>query len=437
MKKKLLSIALAVSLISTALCGCGKSSNTNPIGTDTVSNKKQHLTVWAWDKTFNVYSMKQAEQIYQKEHPDFELYIIPTSWDDIKVQLNTIMESGDYTQLPDIMLIQDFAFRKYTLGCPEMFTELTDSKINFNEFAEGKLGNTMVGDKHYGIPFDNGAEVAVYRTDILSQCGYTLKDLTDITWERFIEIGKDIYAKTKLPLVTVQEKSTDIIKQILQSTGKTVWDENGATNFTNNPELKVAIELYKEMYDCGVLQTAETWDKYLETFGSGNACGVLNGCWILGYIQTNEEQSGLWGVTNMPRLSQFPDAVNYSNQGGSSWAISSTCSNPELAIDFMASTFAGSKELYDILLPNAGALSTWLPASASSVYEEPQAFFGNKAIYSQITEFASKIPSVELGVYYVETNDELGTALVNICNGADIDTELQNAQARVKEIVGQ
>lgn len=125
------------------------------------------------------------------------------------------------------------------------------------------------------------------------------------------------------------------------------------------------------------------------------------------------------------------------NQGGSSWAISSTCSNKEIAIDFMASTFAGSKELYDDILPNTGALSTWLPASDSPVYEEPQAFFQNKAIYSQITDFASKTPAVELGVYYVETNDELGTALVNICNGADIDTELRNAEARVKEIVGQ
>ena len=72
--------------------------------------------------------MKQAERIYQQEYPDFELYLITTSWDDIKLQLNTIMESDDYTQLPDIMLIQDFAFRKYTIGCPEMFTELNDTE---------------------------------------------------------------------------------------------------------------------------------------------------------------------------------------------------------------------------------------------------------------------------------------------------------------------
>ena len=128
MKRKLLSVVVTLSLVATTLFGCGKSFGINSSETDKSSNTKQHLTVWAWDKDFNIYAMKQAERIYQQEHPDFELYLITTSWDDIKLQLNTIMESGDYTQLPDIMLIQDFAFRKYTIGCPEMFTELNDTE---------------------------------------------------------------------------------------------------------------------------------------------------------------------------------------------------------------------------------------------------------------------------------------------------------------------
>lgn len=48
---------------------------------------------------------------------------------------------------------------------------------------------------HYGVPFDNGAVIACYRTDILDEAGYTIADLTDITWSRFIEIGKDVHEK--------------------------------------------------------------------------------------------------------------------------------------------------------------------------------------------------------------------------------------------------
>lgn len=53
----------------------------------------------------------------------------------------------------------------------------------------------MVDDTHYGVPFDNGAVIACYRTDILDEAGYTIDDLTDITWSKFMEIGKDVHEK--------------------------------------------------------------------------------------------------------------------------------------------------------------------------------------------------------------------------------------------------
>ena len=138
----------------------------------------------------------------------------------------------------------------------------------------------------------------------------------------------------------------------------------------------------------------------------------------------------------MPALPGVASATNYSNQGGSTWAITSNCKNTELAKDFLSATFAGSKELYDTILPSSGALATWLPASESEVYNEPQDFFGGQPIYSLITEFASKTPSVNLGVYYTEANMALATAVANVSGGADIDAELKTAQDTVEFNMG-
>lgn len=80
---------------------------------------------------------------------------------------------------------------------------------------------------------------------------------------------------------------------------------------------------------------------------NSKVAGVINGCWIMGTIQTAEDQSGKWAITNIPKLTNVKGATNYSNVGGSSWAISGNCGNVELAEDFLASTFAGSTELYD------------------------------------------------------------------------------------------
>ena len=134
----------------------------------------------------------------------------------------------------------------------------------------------------------------------------------------------------------------------------------------------------------------------------------------------------------MPSLPGVDSATNYSNQGGSTWAITSNCKNKELAEDFLASTFAGSTELYDTILPSSGAIATWLPASESDVYNQPQEFFGGQAIYAKIAEFAEKTPSVDLGVYYTEANTALATAVANISGGADIDAELKTAQETVE-----
>ena len=124
-------------------------------------------------------------------------------------------------------------------------------------------------------------------------------------------------------------------------------------------------------------------------------------------------------------------ATNYTSQGGSTWAVTANCSNVELAADFLGSTFAGSKELYDTILPGAGAISTWLPAGESDVYAEPQEYYGGQAVYKLIADYAAEVPSVDLGVYYTEANTALATVIGNVLGGADIDSELETAQSTV------
>lgn len=435
MKKKLLSLLLVTAMTVGMVAGCGSS------GGDTESKSasgedENTLTVWAWDQTFNIYAMKEAEKIYQKDHPDFKLNIVETPWDDMQTQLGTIVGAGDYSKLPDICLMQDFAYQKYVTTYPDLYQDITDSGIDFSQFAEGKLAASTVDGKNYGVPFDNGTEVACYRKDILDQAGYTMDDLTDIDWDQFIKIGEDVYNKTGYSLLSVQAGSSDLIYQMLQSAGLSTWTDDNKPDIAGNKNIKQCVEIYQEMVNKHVLAVVNSWDEYIATFTSGKTAGVINGCWILASVQTATDQSGKWGLTNMPKLPGVSTATNYSNQGGSTWAITTNCKNTKLAEDFLAKTFAGSKELYDTILPSSGALSTWLPASESDVYNEPQAFFDGQTIYKDITEFASKTPSVNLGVYYTEANTALATVVANVTGGADIDSELKTAQKTVEFNMG-
>ena len=218
---------------------------------------------------------------------------------------------------------------------------------------------------------------------------------------------------------------------MLQSAGSSLFNEDGTANITSNDTLKVVMETYKKLKESGVLVEVNSWDEYVASFVNGDVAGTINGCWIMGSIQTAEDQKGNWGITNMPKLVGVADATNYSNNGGSSWAVTANCQNVDLAADFLGSTFGGSVEFYENILPSTGALATYAPAADSDVYNEPSEFFGGDAVFAKIVDFATKVPSNITGVYYYEARDAVATAITNVVNGADIEAELKQAEETV------
>lgn len=372
------------------------------------------LTVWTWDLNFNVYAIEKAAEIYAQDHEGFKVEVTEVLSDDIETNLTTAASAGDYSTLPDIFLMQDNSFQKYVTNYPDIFTDLTDSGVDFSQFAEAKVAYSVVDGKNYGVPFDNGAVIAAYRMDYLEQAGFTIDDFTDITWSDFMEKAKVVKEKTGQPILTSQAGSPDLIMEMLQSCGASLFNEDGT------------------------LVEVTDWDQYVASLNNGTVASSINGCWIMASITAQEDQSGKWAITNMPRLERQENATNYSDNGGSSWAISSNCDNPELAMDFLNATFAGSTELYDDLLTaGTGAIATWSPAKESDVYAEPSEFFGGDAVNSKILGFSEQTPSNVTGPFYYDARNAVGTALSAITQqGADMDSEIEKAQDTVEFNMG-
>ena len=441
MKKKLVSMILATAMVAATLVGCGNngsSQTTAPAAEAPAADGasgEETLTVWCWDPAFNLNAMYEAEKVYQKDHPNFKLNVVETPWEDIQTKVTTAATSGDLSTLPDIFLMQDNAFQKNVISFPSVCMDLTNSGIDFSQFAAGKTAYSVIDGKNYGVPFDNGAVVACYRTDYLEQAGLTIDDFTDITFDQYIENGKKVLEATGKPLISMQAGECDLIMMMMQSAGSSLFNEDGSANIVDNDTLKIVMETYKQLKDSGVLIEVNSWDEYVGSLVSGDVAGTINGCWIMASIQTAEDQSGKWALTNMPSLVGASNATNYSNNGGSSWAVTTNCKNQALATDFLASTFAGSTELYDNILPS-GALATWAPAGDSTAYATPNEFFGGDAVSAKIVEFSTKVPSNITGVYYYEGRDAVATAITNYINGSDIETEMKTAADTVNFNMG-
>lgn len=457
MKRKVIAVLLASTMVfSMAACG----SNGSDSGSDTGSGSTDSgddasaesgddaeavegsggdntLTVWTWDPNFNVYAIEKAAELYAADgHDGFTVEVEEVLSDDIETRLTTAVSAGDLSTLPDIFLMQDNSFQKYATNYPDLFTDLTDSGIDFSQFSEAKVAYSTVDGKNLGIPFDNGAVINCIRTDLIEQAGLTLEDFTDITWSQYMELAKQVLDATGVPMLTSQAGSPDLIMEMLQSCGASLFNEDGSVNIEGNDALVECMEIYAQMVADGTLVEVTDWDQYIASLNNGTAASAMNGCWIMASITPQEDQSGKWQITNMPRLERQDNATNYSNNGGSSWVISSNCANTDLAIDFMNSTFAGSTELYDDLIQK-GALATWAPAGDSEAYAQPVEFFANQEVYALIVDYATKTPSNITGPFYYDARDAVGVALSNIIqSGADMESEIANAQDTVEFNMG-
>ena len=433
MKKKVLGMILVATMAASVLAGCGGKAEDKSEAKkdDTAAAQEETLTVWCWDPNFNVYAMEQAEKMYQKDHPDFKLDIQEKVYSDIETALITAAEADDYSTLPDIFLMQDYSFHKNVANYPGIFTELTDSGVDFSQFSAGKLADSTVDGKNYGVPFDNGATIMAIRKDMVEAAGLTVDDFKDTTWSDFIEKAKKVVEKNNVPMLT-SSGGSEIVIEMLQSAGASPMVD-GKVDLVGNEALKKSIETYKQLIDEKVMVDYTDWDQYIASMNKGTAAGVIQGCWIMSSIQAAEEQSGNWAIVDMPKLDGIEGATNYANCGGASWAVSSNCKNTDLAFDFLKSTFGESVELYDDLLPNAGAIASYLPAAESEVYNEASDFYGGQTVYKDIVDFAGKVPGIDYGAYYSDIRSALTDAITNVVqNGADIDSEIKNAQDTVE-----
>ena len=457
MRKKIVAVMLAsMMVVSLAACGGGDDGSGSTggdtkkeetTGTDekkddaaddavAATDDENTLTVWCWDPNFNIYAINKAAEIYAKDHEGFNVKVTEIQSDDIETKLTTAMSAGDLSTLPDIFLMQDNSFQKYATNYPDIFVDLTDKGIDYTQFSEAKVAYSTLDGKNYGVPFDNGAAISCYRTDMLEQAGYTVDDFTDITWDDFMEKAKVVKEKTGQPLLTQQAGSTDIIMMMIQSVGASCFTEDGKANIVDNEAVKKAVEIYSQMVKDGTLLEVTDWDQYVASINNGTVAGVINGCWIMATVTAQEDQSGKWAVTNMPKMEGVGEASNYSNNGGSSWAVTSNCKKPDVAVDFLKSTFGGSTELYDDLIAK-GALATWAPAGDSDVYNQEVPFFSNDKVYAKIVDFATKTPSNITGPFYYDARDAIGVALSQITQqGIDIGTALQEAQDTVDFTMG-
>ncbi len=459
MKKKALSILLVGALVASmgAMAGCGSSSSSSTsTATDTSaaaesssdatggSSDGHTLTVYAWDTAFNIPALEAAAADYQENvDPDFVLNIVEqSSSSDIETLITNVASTGEsaYDQLPDITLFQDHYFQQYYTNYPDVWQNLDSADVVWDNFSSEKLDYSTVDGTHYGMPVDSGTAIAAYRVDLLEAAGYTIDDLTGVSWAEFMDIGEAVYAATGKYLLCMDGDGNDLIYIMLQAEGVSQF-QDGVPYITENDTLVEVVEIIAEMVNRNVLLLTNDWSEYTNTAIQGDqVAGIINGNWIIATMETVTENEGLWEITSLPTIS---GAEGYASNGGSSLYITANCANYDLAVDFLSYTFGGGSyeqtgvsATYDNALVASGVVTTYAPAGESETYSAGVSFFNDTAIYQTIAAMTAQVPTVEQSDYHYTVRTYLAAAIVNIVNGADTMSELETAEQQLRFEMG-
>lgn len=427
MKKRMVSALVAGALVSTVvLTGCSSSSSKS--GSADVDS----ITVWAWDAKYNVKAVELAKEVYEKTDDDpVKIKVVESAQDDIVQKLNTSLSSGVTKGLPNIVLIEDYRAQSFLSAYPDSFFPL-DDVIDSDDFVDYKIAAGTYDGKVYNVPFDTSSTGLYVRTDILEKAGYSIEDLTDITWDQYITIAKDVLAKTGVKAITNDMNDLGQIRAMINSSGAWYTGEDGKTlTISDNAALKEAFEDIKEMNDAGVMNVHNDWAQYVSAFNTGLVWSAPAGNWLTPSITAEESQSGQWAVVPYPRQS-VQGSVNASNMGGSSWYVINQ-EGKEEAAEFLKETFGSSVELYKTLTDEIGAIGSYKPVTESGMYDAKVDFFGGQAIYSDFASWAEEVPSVNYGANTYEMEDILANALQSYLKGSDLNKVLSDAQKEAED----
>ena len=420
--KKLLLLLVATVVLLAACTGTKEASPGTKDG-----DAKKEITIWAWDPKFNIAALELAKKEYAKKNPDVKVNIVEFAQADIIQKLNTGLNSGTKTGLPNIVLIEDYRAQGFLQSYPEFFHDMTSS-VKAADFADYKAGPTSSKGKQYGIPFDTGVAGLYVRTDYLKEAGYSVADLQDIDWKQFIEIGQKVKEKTGKHMLSLDPNDLGIVRMMLQSAGSWYMKEDGSTPYlSDNATLKVAFQTYKDMMKSGIVNVHSDWSQFVGTMNSGAVASVPTGNWITPSIKAEASQSGKWAVVPMPKLANVANATHYTNLGGSSWYVMNV-DGQDTAADFMAQTFGANADLYQSFVKDIGAIGTLKKATSGEAYTAKDDFFAGQTIVSDFASWNEKIPSVNYGQHTYAIEDILVVEMQNFMGGKSLDDVLKNAQ---------
>ena len=179
---------LCMAMAATMLAGCGGNAGTASAGTDSskkTAGGKEEVVIWDYFETDAQKNMMQdIIDGFNESQEEYEASHVYVPFADYEKQLTLGMASGE---LPDLVILDGCSMASFIQM--DLFGDVSDADIKWDEYLEGPMESTMADGKHYGIPFATNCTALFYNKDIFDAAGMEYPN-ENTTWEDFHEMAK-------------------------------------------------------------------------------------------------------------------------------------------------------------------------------------------------------------------------------------------------------
>lgn len=361
MKRKLLAVGLSAAMVMGLMSGCGSSaaSESSDAAADTSKAEEQTTTTaeapaatsdeepitlrfawWGGDER-NAATLEVIEQ-FEQLHPNVTIEAEYGGNDGYHDKLATQLASGTAA---DIVQVDPETFPQYVSTGDYFINYMDYSNIDLSTFDENYISleiNGRYDGKQLGLPTGISGAGILINQDLADAVGIDFSQA--YTWDDLIDMGKKVreYDDSMYLLCANKEYIVNLVvfNYAKQLCGTTLFDkETGELSITQEQMTEV-MQYVQRLFDEEVVAPAS----YQAAYSGDNLQSDAN--WIAGkyvgaltYISTIDVMvAANEGVTYT--MSQLPMLDGCTEAGWASntpqvMAITKTCENPEMAVEFM------------------------------------------------------------------------------------------------------
>jgi multiple sugar transport system substrate-binding protein len=306
--------AFLILLLCVASClgGCRESASR-----DTV------VRFWAMGREGEV--VRQLVPDFEREHPGIRVEVQQLPWTAAHQKLLTAF-AGD--ALPDVAQLGNTWLPEFV--ALHAVDPVPPALVDAGDFFPGIWETNVIGATAYGVPWYVDTRLLFYRSDLLSEAGYTDPPTTWDGWVEMLEAIKQRAGPTRFGVLLPLNEYQPLQAFAVEQDAALLRDDDSRGNFRGEA-FKRALKFYRDMFDLGFApatsanQIANVWDE----FARGYFTFYISGPWNIGEFARRlpENMQSAWMTAPMPG----PNGPGSSIAGGSSLVVFRSSAHKEAA----------------------------------------------------------------------------------------------------------